>query len=340
MNRINPDISKFHDSKSWAIRNKNIGSYSFIAGSCGTACGLIKTLIKDDSSFSNKTLGLIQSLFFGARGFFQYYLYKQNDDDLGFDKKNRPHAENIGEIACEIETKLNPIFLPVTSLVNENIKDAYSSISHYANAQWWRLRFLSEKIDWKIFDKDFISLIGELKSQDIEREEKASKEIIKKTSPPLGLLGFIFTGLFTPIKAFLKLMGSDNRMINSLTALGQTTQHIVYFFKFTLNELFKAQRNNSINSKLLFGLGIGANVLNIFSPFVELISSENSFINKIQKIYRELASGLTMGFFSFRRYNNGKEWLETYSKDIKDVEVVMVKKGGINEHRRKNENTG
>ena len=149
MNRINPDTLKFHDNKSWAIRNKNIGPYSFIAGSCGTACGLIKTLIKDHSSFSNKTLGFIQSLFFGVRSFLQYYLYKQNDDDLGFDKKIRPHAGNIGEIACEIETKLNPILLPITSLINENIKDAYSSISHYANAQWWRTRLMSDQIEWQ-----------------------------------------------------------------------------------------------------------------------------------------------------------------------------------------------
>ena len=203
--------------------------------------------------------------------------------------------------------------MPLASVINENISEGYNSIAHFVNAVWWRIRLFSKRIKWNLFDKQFFENFKYIFNSDLQERKKVQEDIEGILTPLLGLIGFCFTGLFTPIKSWFKLTGNDNRLINSLASIGTTTQHLAYFFRFTLPELFKAQENQSKESELLFGVGACANAMNTFLPAVEMISSGDGTFGKIQKLFRELSIGFTMAFFSARRHIMGRQWLETNS---------------------------
>ncbi len=298
---------KWGENLSWAKANVFHGRNSLVYGLSATTLGCIKTLINEDS-FSYKTLDLFQSTFLGLRSNQQYSIYsRKKDDDLGFDEVHRPHAANIGELACFIEKKINPIALPLTTALGNEVKESYHLIAHLANALWWRSRLFSQKISWKLFKH-----IPRLFQQLINSTNKnlVTNQISEIVSPSLGLIGFAFCGLFTPIKSWLKFKGTENKIIDSLASVGTATQHLIYFFKFTLPQIFHFQENNKYEHKKLFNMGICANALNIGLPIIDLLSFENGFLNKAQRLYKELASGFTMAFFSSRRYFMGKAWVD------------------------------
>lgn len=304
MTAIQP-VNLNNDRKIWALHNKNKGLCAAGLAAGNTIIGCTKSLTNEET-FLYKALTVIQAIISGIRNWLQYFLYSFKDDDLDFDRKNRPHAANIGEIACHIETKINPILLPATTLLNKEFQEAYNCISHYLNQMWWRIRPASEKINWKAFNSTFLETFKELFDPDIERRKKATKEIEKTIAPILGLSGAFFSGVFMPIKAFLKLSGTENKIIECLTSVGQLTQHTLYLFKFTLPNLWEAQKKNKSSSKILFGLGAAANMTNITTPIIDVLPLRNT----VKRLLREVASGLTSIFFSTRRHVLGMETLE------------------------------
>jgi len=297
MNSISNVAFKWGENLYWAKANTEHGKNSLIYGLSATTLGCIKTVTNEDSSV-NKIIDLFQSIFLGLRSNQQYNIYSRKDDDLGFDETHRPHAANIGEIACFIEKKINPIALPLASLFGSEVKDSYHSIAHLANALWWRSRLYSKKVWWSKF-KDLTRLGKRIVGTNLLKTKQATTlDIENIITPALGLIGFTFCGLFTPIKAWNKFKGTDNKIINSLSSIGIATQHMIYFFKFTLPNLWDFKEKEKSENKILFNIGAAANTLNIGLPIIDLFSFENSILNKAQKLYRELASGFTMAFFT------------------------------------------
>ena len=309
MNAITNAGFKWGENLSWAKANVFHGRNSLIYGLSATTLGCIKTLIHEDS-FSYKALDLLQSTFLGLRSNQQYNIYsRKKDDDLGFDEVHRPHAANIGELACFIEKKINPIALPLTAALGNEVKASDHSIVHLANALWWRSRLFSTKI--KLSRLQYIKDdLVKLCRANLEVKKLSASHLESIISPLLGLIGFVSCGLFTPIKSWLRFKGTENKIIDSLASVGTATQHLIYFFKFTLPQIFHFQENKKYEHKKLFNLGICANALNIGLPIIDLLSFENSFLNKAQRLYKELASGFTMAFFSSRRYFIGKAWVD------------------------------
>lgn len=310
MNRVSPAKFVWGENKNWAIANKTNGSYSFISGVIGATTGCVKNFF-DKESLSYKFLGFIQSVILGIRNYFQYSIYsRKKDDDLGEDCLIRPHAANIGEIGCFFEKKINPFVLPLSYLINERLYEGYSSIAHLFNALWWRIRLFSTEINLNEIRKSLTKDLKYILSSDLEEREEARKSIVNCFPQFLGLLGFFTIGLFTPIKSWLKLKGEDNKLINCLNSLGVTTQHIAYLFKFTLPAHFRSLDLEPKDSSILATLGFAANTMNIALPLVEALPIENEGLIKVQNLYRELASGFTMAFFSKRRNIMGRRWLE------------------------------
>ncbi len=306
MSSIKPVNYLWGENLNWAKANAYHGKNSLVSGLSATTLGCIKTFISSDS-LSYKALDLFQSVLLGLRSNQQYSIYsRKDDDDLGFDETHRPHAANIGEITCFIEKNINPIALPLTTILGKSWKEGYHSMAHLANALWWRIRLFSKKIHLTKMTP-YLKKLFYINSAS-ERKQLV-EDIEHVITPLLGLTGFMFTGLFTPIKSWNKFQGNENKIIDSLSSLGIATQHLIYFFKFTLPQLFHFQDSRKKEPQILFSTGIIANTLNIGMPIIDLCSFENPFLNKIQTLYRELASGFTMIFFSTRRAFLGKDWI-------------------------------
>ena len=251
MNAISNAGFKWGENLSWAKANICHGKDSLVYGLSATTLGCIKTLISEDS-FSYKTLDLFQSALLGLRSNQQYSIYsRKKDDDLGFDEAHRPHAANIGELACFIETKINPIALPLTTALGNEVKESYHSIAHLANALWWRMRLCSKKICWSNF-VELPRIIKQLFHRNLLTRKVAVEDMENIITPALGLMGFTFCGLFTPIKSWFKFKGIENKTIDALSSVGIATQHLIYFFKFTLPQIFYFQENKKSEHKQLY----------------------------------------------------------------------------------------
>ncbi len=310
MDGVSPTKYVWGGNKHWAIFNKHTGSLSLVSGLVGASAGCVKACVEEDT-FLNKIFGFIQSAAYGIRNHFQYSIYsRKDDDDLGEDLHKRPHAANVGEVACEIEKKINPFLLPLSSLFNKDIRDGYQSIAHLANALWWRIRFCSEKIKWSLLNRNLIDKFKSLFDQDIEERKQATNEIRTAITPLFGLIGAGAVGLFTPIKAFLEFIGTESKLINFFANIGAATQHAIYFFKFTLPELWNAQEKESKDSKLLSTIGLGANSMNIALPVIDALPFNTGALSVAQKLFREVATGFTVTFFSTRRNILGRQWLK------------------------------
>lgn len=300
MNGVTPVNFIWGGNKTWALNNQAKGRNALVCGLINTAFGFAKTFTTTEESFLNKAFEFIQAVLFGARNHEQYSIYSQSNDDLEEDKIVKPYAANIGLVACFIEKYINPILLPASKLFGEQVSKAYEAIAHLGNGLWWRSRLLSEKIEWKgikrVFKYDIKNLFN------TEKRKPALDNVVKKLRPLFGLIGVGSVSLFTPIKSFCKFSGMDNKLINAATAIGSCSQNAYYFFKFTLDYLFRYKEKRS--NLLLGSLGLGANITNCSLPIIELLPE-----GKLKTIWREVACGLLSGFFSFRRHSLGKEWL-------------------------------
>lgn len=308
MNRISPVDFIWGENRNWALANKTIGLHSLASGLIGTASGCIKACT-DEGSFLYTACRFIQSIAYGFRNYFQYSLYSRKDDDLGEDIHKRPYAANIGEAACFVEKKINPLALPLAFLFGKKISESYDSIAHLTNALWWRVRLCSEKIVWRDFNRKFFRKIKDLINPDINKRKLATKEIKMIITPFLGIIGTFMMGVFTPIKSFLRLRGIESKPINFFSEMGVLSQHLIYLFKFSLPQLWETQEKDKANDKMLAFTGLCANTLNIALPVIELLPSNETFLGKFQKLHRELATGFTAAFFSTRRYLLGREKL-------------------------------
>jgi hypothetical protein len=310
-NKVLMNISKinpaYQNNRNWAIANKTKGRNATFCAIGSTITGCAKTFT-DKDSFINRILDLGQKLSESLRNFEQYSLYKREDDDLDFDKRQRPIAGNVGELACNYETRVNPIAVPGFSLIGGNIGEAYGTISNWFNSMWWRLRPACQKINWtkiKLLDLYFKKLFH----HQLKQRQNAQVFLKDHLPPFFGLVGCFCTGIFMPIKAWKKLKDNENKWIDALSDGGFSSQHAYYLVRFTLEELFKAQGSNSKNSWYLVGAGLAANTINIFLPLVDLLPLNE----RTKTLWKELAQGLTRIFFSSRRLIKGKEWLEKNS---------------------------
>lgn len=303
MNSILPVNSSYHNNPSWAVENKRKGKLAAICSIGSTAIGCTKTFLEEES-FLNKSLGFAQKVLDAVRNRKQYFLYFRNDDDLGLDKEIRPIAAKVGWVGCFIEKYINPIGEPVSCFFGDKVKESYSFIAHWLSTFWWRFRLCFEKIDWNGL-KWIPTYLKMLKKNNVEQRKRAQQEIKDLIAAPLGLVGSFFTGIFIPIRAWNKFKGVENKWIDALADSGNLSQHANYIFRFTLEELFKAQETNNKNSWFLFGIGIASNVMNTGLPIIDILPLNE----KIKIFWKELAQGLNRTFFSFRRHTKGKEWL-------------------------------
>ncbi len=130
-----------------------------------------------------------------------------------------------------------------------------------------------------------------------------------------------FQHYLTLQKIFLNLIDKGNRIINSLGACGKSVINLLYFFKFTLEFLWKGIIKKDKSCHALFGLGTIANALNIALPAIELLPKENDFVDKFSKIWKSLASNLSLLFWGLRRNKLGNEWLE--KDDLRNLALKM-----------------
>ena len=141
----------------------------------------------------------------------------------------------------------------------------------------------------------------------------------KSSSKDRGV-GFVMMSVGTSLKSVLKLKNIESRIVNCLTAIGQATQNIIYYFRFTLTAKNKAEEMQEQNQpqelinqhKVLHKLGAASNLANITLPVVELVSIKNGWMNIGRVVIKELADGLNDIFFSRRRGIVGSQWLQEH----------------------------
>ena len=301
VNSVNPF---YQNNRDWAITNNSKGRNATICAVSSTAIGCVKTFVEKDS-FTNRVLDIGQKVLDGLRNKEQYTLYKREDDDLDYDKRNRPIAANLGTVACQVETNVNPIALPFSSLLPENVRESYSSICNWFSSMWWRARPASEKINWKCLKLLPLDLAG-LFDAHLDQRRQSQRALTDNLSPFFGLMGCFCMGIFVPIRAWNKLKENENKWIDAAADGGLLSQHTYYFVKFTLDELFKAQETSNKNSWYLFGAGLAANTMNISLPLVDVLPLSE----KTKTLWKEFSQGLARTFFSSRRNIKGNEWLE------------------------------
>lgn len=312
MGKVEPVNSNYHDNKNWAIANINKGRNATVYALGSTAIGVAKTFTEKDS-FKYWILNIGQKICDALRNLEQFLLYGRDDDDLAFDKKNRPIAGNIGQAACGYEIKINPVAIPVASLIGGKIGEAYHVIANWLSSMWWRIRPACLKINWKEL-KLFPIILNKLFDRNIKQRQKAQEFLKDNLSPFWGLMGCFCIGIFVPIKAWNKLKENENKWIDAVADGGLLSQNLHYLIGFTLDELFKAQETNNKNSWYLAGVGLAANTMNICLPIIDILPLSE----KTKILWKELAQGLSRIFFSSRRNIKGNEWLELNTEKIVD----------------------
>ena len=130
MVRINPINPNYQNNRNWAIANKKKGRHATLCAIGSTAIGCMKTVTEKDS-LTNRVLDCGQKVLDGLRNLEQYSLYKREDDDLDFDKRQRPIAGNVGQLACGYETKVNPVAVPLSAIVGGKFGESYNIISNW-----------------------------------------------------------------------------------------------------------------------------------------------------------------------------------------------------------------
>ena len=298
------DIKPF-DNKEWADISRKKGLSALVSGNIATALGVAKIITPEKWT---KTLSVARGIAAGSRFYNQYSIHHRKDDDLGYDEISRPHAANVGEIGCALERKINPVALPLSGLFGEDINEAVEIINHYPMLLWWRLRLLSNKIDWKKLMHIPVKFKLLIKGKGFQKEI-ASRAIEGTLSPILGLAGVGLSGIFEPIKAFNKIRKVECRIIDGLASAGLATQHAAYVFRFTLPEILERR------DKTMFALGILTNFMNIALPLLDVMNIDQNCFTLAKKIWREVSQGASMAFFSARRFKLGHEWLEHSKAD-------------------------
>ncbi|GEM_PF-4517895 len=303
---VNPVNPNYQNNRNWAIANKNKGRHATLCAIGSTVIGCAKTCT-ETGSLANKVLDVGQKGLDAFRNLEQHLLYKRDDDDLGFDKRERPIAGNVGQLACDYETKVNPVALPTAAIIGGNAGEAYSTMSNWGSSMWWRVRPACQEINWDEV-KTLPRWIKKLFDRDIGQRQRAQKFLKENLSPFFGLIGCFCTGIFLPIKAWNKLMGNENKWIDACADGGLFSQHTYYAVGFTLDELFKAQETKNKYSWYLAGIGAAGNTMNMCLPLIDVLPLGD----KTKTLWKELATGLARIFFSSRRNIKGNEWLMAY----------------------------
>ena len=301
---INPVNPYYQNNRNWAIANKVKGRNATACAVSSTVIGCAKTFTEKGSS-TNWILDIGQKILDALRNLEQYLLYKRKDDDLDFDERQRPIAGNVGQLACNYETKVNPVALPLSAIIGGKFGEAYSTISNWFNSMWWRIRPACQKINWDKLSRIPLK-IRKLFDKNIKQRQKTREFLKDNLSPFFGLMGCFCMGIFLPIKAWNKLKENENKWIDAVADGGMLSQHAYYFVGFTLDELFKAQAIGNKNSWYLAGVGAAANIMNIALPLVDVLPLGD----RTKALWKELAQGLGRLFFSSRRCINGNAWLE------------------------------
>ena len=309
--RIEP--AGYQDNRDWAIHNKSKGFYSGCIALGSTVSGCIKACSNKDSK-TYKVCNFFEKLFYSLSNCLQYYLFARDDDVLGSDEKNNPVAANAGKVASFTEKYIEPVAKPLTVFLEPNLQEASNDALSFFDVLYWKLRFIMDKVDFKNL-KLLPSMVRDLFNSNLSIKEKAkvTDDAVKIMKSFLASIGSICIGVFTPIKVFLNIIDKENRIINSLGAVGKAAINILYFFYFTLPFLWKGNIKKDKDCHALFGLGTTANALNLALPAIELLpKEENSFLDKSSRAWKSLASNSALLFWGMRRNKLGNEWLEEH----------------------------
>lgn len=307
--RIEPN--GYQNNHNWAIHNKSKGFYSSCIAVGSTVSGCIKACSNKDSTVY-KVSNFFEKVFYSLSNCIQYFLFDRKDDVLEYDNLNNPIAANAGKVATFTEKYIEPIAKPATVFLEPNLQEAANDTLSFFDVLYWKLRFVMDKINLTnlklipAYIKDIIN-----PNVDTKEKENATKNIVDFSMSFLASIGSACIGIFTPIKIFLNLIDKENKIINSLGACGKSVINLLYFFKFTLEWFWKGIIKKDKSCHALFGLGATSNALNLALPAIELLpKEENGFLDKFSRLWKSLASNLSLLFWGIRRNKLGNEWIE------------------------------
>lgn len=182
---IQNSLLNAHRCATWSTANESLGKRASDYISAAMVIGAIKELFASGENTPQVTkllLNLAHGFCLGKRGQHQFTLYGlRGDDDLAqnqyeADIYGNKIAASFGEAATFMETKINPLVLPVLSLFSDKTRENIADLLSLPNSLWWRVRmgahvnqeFLTDLCRY-IFHKP-LTLFG----------NKQSKEIISK----------------------------------------------------------------------------------------------------------------------------------------------------------------
>ena len=299
--------------KQWAQLNRNYGFWSFALASGAVALRFADSVINSDS----KVLSFFGEVALRTRGNLQYGIYEQGADDKGFDlgansRTDRPLAANVGTLACFIERFINPIILPLSCLgLEKNIHKGIVLLTTLPNNLWWRIRAASEgTITLKNINKLFESA-KDIFHSDLNKREKARLAVTKVNTPLMGLVGLVTMAIATPLQAIYRILGKESKLVDVLAAVPFFTQHLVYFFKYTMDDFNKAEyysrkgdKDKASDYKTSAYIGTSANAMNILLPFAQMFAGESNVLKNLSDFIP------TMVYFANRRKFRGEHEID------------------------------
>jgi len=195
-----------------------------------------------------------------------------------------------------------------------------------------RLKTLLRLKDGERADKKISLLIRDLFSGDIKKIETSAIILNETLAPILGISGFLTSAVGIPLKAITvfgfkdNLSDITNKLIESFSCLGISTQQLLYAFRFSIMEyvqsnkireylnetedlgaLEKQELQKLANERFnLCCTGLFGNITGIFLPLVKLIDNSNPFLSMLKSGSYEIANSSSQYFFSQRRHLKGK----------------------------------
>lgn len=300
-------VEDIDEREKWAQLNKNNGFWSMILATGSWLLGASDLIGggADGDSNVHRFTKLAKEVSLRVRGHLQYDIYRQKNDDLGDDESRKPISAGLGQIACFVERFVNPVVLPASTLIGDNFLNGLTLLTTLPNNLWWRSRPFEEGIKWKeTFSKETWSHVKNLFSgDDWEKREEARINVRDRLQPVLGLYGFFTMAIFTPLKAINKFKGETSKFIDFFTATSFVSQHLMYFVKYTLDDLHKSKVKNLEGFGKLFHLGVVTNAMNLVSPLVKLLPAGEGLLGRLISDFENLP--FTAHYFAARRWLRG-----------------------------------
>lgn len=141
----------------WSTHNETIGGKASGFALLSLAAGVVKQVFfNHDSEIDNfeptnlrsyvpKTFHILNSLFRSQRNLNQYTMYSLPDDDAAMnvyqaDVYGNKIAGGLAEMSTFMETKINPVFFPLSELLPKNLGEYFRRLAVLPASLWWRAR--------------------------------------------------------------------------------------------------------------------------------------------------------------------------------------------------------